>query len=409
MPISSIMLTSSLYTAYSGLMAASKGITTTSNNIANAATPNYTAQNLVFETMLPYGVQTLGPVENRNTGLYKLISKTTSSETFSQTLSDITSNMDALVNVSEGSTYKSIQDLRVALYDLGNATPATQESYKSAVYYAASALVDTFHNKDEQLVSQSDALKQNNVNLLNTANGLISDIAELNKEIPSTFDLSSKSQLIDTRQTKIEDLSKLMDISINYESNDQVTVYTNQNVLVNTDNKTLLNSYVGIVGGKIGANNTAITTVIPKQLAALDTMASDVSTVVNGTLKQNIFSGSGSSDVGFASAISLLVNAPSSITTNFNPGQLNTDLNGIENFASQNYADLGNFENSLLSSASSTATQLQGLNAYRQDTEGVSLENEAINLERFKTAYEANAKVVSVVNDMYQTTLDMLA
>ena len=67
------------------------------------------------------------------------------------------------------------------------------------------------------------------------------------------------------------------------------------------------------------------------------------------------------------------------------------------------------FQNSLTTSASSIATQLFGLNAYRQDTEGVSLENEAINLERFKTAYEANAKVISVVNDMYQTTLDMLA
>lgn len=57
------MLTSSLYTAYSGLMAASKGIATTSNNIANAYTPNYTAQQLDFETMLPYGVKTVGPLE----------------------------------------------------------------------------------------------------------------------------------------------------------------------------------------------------------------------------------------------------------------------------------------------------------------------------------------------------------
>lgn len=80
------MLTSSLYTAYSGLNAASKGIATTSNNIANAYTPNYTAQRLEFETMLPYGVQTIGPTEDRNIGLYKLISKTTSGETYSNTL-----------------------------------------------------------------------------------------------------------------------------------------------------------------------------------------------------------------------------------------------------------------------------------------------------------------------------------
>lgn len=403
------MLTSSLYTAYSGLNAASKGIATTSNNIANAYTPNYTAQRLEFETMLPYGVQTIGPTEDRNIGLYKLISKTTSGETYSNTLASIANNMDSILNISEGSTYKSIQDLRVALYDLGKATPATQDSYKSLVLQASNTLVDTFHAKDEQLVNQSDALKLNNTNLLSTANGLLSSIAELNKEIPNTLDASSKSQLIDTRQTKLEELSKLMDININYEKNDQVTVYTDKAVLVSTDKAVTMTDSSTITGGKIGANNTAIYTVIPKQLAALDSMAADVSTVVNGTLKQNIFSGPGQTDLGFASAISVQITDPKNITTNFNTDSLNTDLNGIETQASQNYAEFGMFQNSLTTSASSIATQLFGLNAYRQDTEGVSLENEAINLERFKTAYEANAKVISVVNDMYQTTLDMLA
>ena len=60
------MLTSSLYTAYSGLTAASKGISNTSNNISNVYTPNYTAQRLDMQTMQPYGVQTVGPITDSN-------------------------------------------------------------------------------------------------------------------------------------------------------------------------------------------------------------------------------------------------------------------------------------------------------------------------------------------------------
>lgn len=83
-------------------------------------------------------------------------------------------------------------------------------------------------------------------------------------------------------------------------------------------------------------------------------------------------------------------------------------LKDIQYQASNNYTQFGAFQSSLATASDSSSVQLLGLNSYRQDTEGVSLENEAINLQRFRTAYEANAKVITVVDDMFKTTLNML-
>lgn len=400
------MLTSALYTGLTGMTAASRGIEVTSNNVANALTPGYTAKSLVFSDLQSGGVKIQGPTDNRNLGLYSLIDQTTSQLQFSDALSGITDIMDPSVGVGDGSVYSKLQNLQDAFLKI-NDSSLNLSSVQSLLLTSSTELVNTLHRTYQTLSSQSQGIVTHTQALVSDANAVVSDIASTDKQISNTIDPSAKSQLLDNRQAKIDELSAILDISVSYNSNNMVSISTGNKLLLAEGNKNLLLNPAGITGGKIGANNLAINKIIPDQLAALDTEAADTATRVNNLLGQPLFSIPTGSNAGFASNISVLVTDASTINTKFNTSIMSSIIDDISEDVTVNYAVFGAFKNSLTSSKEATTTQLSGLSSYRQNIEGVSLENEAINLMRFKTAYEANVKMVSVVSDMMQTTFDM--
>jgi len=401
------MLSAALYTGLTGLTAAQRGVAVTSNNVANALTPGYTAQNLIFSDALPYGVKTQGPLDNRNLGLFKLITTTSSQVQFSEGLSGLTSIMEPSIAVGEGSVYSKLQNLQDAFARMSDQT-LNVASVQALLLSSANELTQTLHSSAQTLSSQVQSISTHTQALVGDVNTLVSDIASIGKQVNNTFDLSSQSQLIDNRQAKIEALSGLIDINVTFEGNNQVSISTGNKSLLSGTLQTLLIDPSGVTGGKIGANNTAINKVIPDQLKALDQEAADTASRVNAILGQPLFSAPVGGNAGFASTISVLISDPASINTKFDQSSMNNALSDISEDVTVNYAVFGAFQNSLLSTKENSTIQLSGLSSFRQDSEGVSLEREAINLARFQIAYEANVKLISIVDDMMKTTIDML-
>jgi len=51
---------------------------------------------------------------------------------------------------------------------------------------------------------------------------------------------------------------------------------------------------------------------------------------------------------------------------------------------------------------------LIGANERRSESSGVSLDQEAVRLVEYQKAYEATAKLVSILDQLSQTTIDMI-
>jgi len=69
--------------------------------------------------------------------------------------------------------------------------------------------------------------------------------------------------------------------------------------------------------------------------------------------------------------------------------------------------NIGNAASSAIAEQSASDLVLRQLNDQRSSISGVSLDQEAATLMRFQQAYAASAEVVSTINSMMQTVINM--
>ena len=69
--------------------------------------------------------------------------------------------------------------------------------------------------------------------------------------------------------------------------------------------------------------------------------------------------------------------------------------------------DVGNSTANANAEQSASALVLQQLNDQRSAVSGVSLDQEAANMLRYQQAYSASAQVISTINSMMQTVINM--
>jgi flagellar hook-associated protein 1 FlgK len=69
--------------------------------------------------------------------------------------------------------------------------------------------------------------------------------------------------------------------------------------------------------------------------------------------------------------------------------------------------NVGNAASNANAEQSASNLVLQQLNDQRSSVSGVSLDEEAANLMRYQQAYAASAQVVSTINSMLQTVINM--
>jgi flagellar hook-associated protein 1 FlgK len=185
----------------------------------------------------------------------------------------------------------------------------------------------------------------------------------------------------------------------------------------------------GDLAGTIQARDTGIDGV----LSQLDTLASGIATAVNkqqtkgndlnGDTGTAIFSTPSTSSSGYAASMSVVMTDTSKIAAASTTGATgdNTNALALADLQNQSIVDdqtpidyYSNFVSSLGNNISGTTTEntsqqlvLEQLQQQRSSVSGVSLDEEAVNLIQFQRAYQASAQVVSIVESLTNTAVQM--
>ncbi len=172
---------------------------------------------------------------------------------------------------------------------------------------------------------------------------------------------------------------------------------------------------------------------IPNIQSQLDTLAAGLANAVNGVQVAgfdlhgnqgtNLFSPSPASGIGAAASLSVALTDPALVAAS-SDGTAGSNGNAEALYALRNQPVIGGqsptdyysyivFNVGNAAAANANAQQsasdlvLQQLNDQRSSVSGVSLDQEAANMMRYQQAYAASAQVISAINSMMQTVINM--
>jgi flagellar hook-associated protein 1 FlgK len=461
-------LTSSLSIAVQSLNAASGALQATNNNIANANTPGYTRKVPILVETAPInegnfsagsGVDLKGYLSVRDELLQTQIQQETQSQsaansqlaslqqiqpTFTTSTQDIGTQMSAL--------FSSISSL---------STNPTSSTSRQAVLTAGQNLATAFNTASNTLTSQQTGLNTQVTQDVTQINQLTKQIAALNPQIAGLTGSGQDSGTLQDQQDQLVlSLSKLTSVAIT-QSDDGVTLTTgNGTPLVVGSQSFSLQTTTGsngtthvqdqngnditssLTGGDIGGTIQTRDTTIPGLLSQLDTLANQFGNAMNAVQAKGYDqNGNKGGDFftlpatpaatvppavdpypGAAANIKMAIKDPTSIAAS-SDGTAGDNLN-LANFSAlstksivsgqtpgEAYASLVYQVGSLTSNANaeSTATtaSLAQLNSQLSSVSGVSIDQESADLITYQQAYEAAARVVSTIQELFSVTMSM--
>jgi flagellar hook-associated protein 1 FlgK len=331
------------------------------------------------------------------------------------------------------------------------ATSPTSLTARQAVINQAQTLAATFNQIDGQLTTLGDALNTSVSNDVDAANKLLADIAHLNGQISyAEFNGGTANDLLDAREQDLENLSQLVNLQTSTGTGNAVNISIGGQTLISGNQvldtlqtydagggKLLVQTATGgapltLTGGSIQGTIDARDGALATTQASLNTLAATLITQVNaihsggysltGSTGANFFNGTGAGSITVNAA---LVENPNLIQTSGSAtaggdnavalqlAQLaNAKLSGLNNQTfsdaySQTVAGLGNAlqtANNQVSNQSIVTTMLQ---SQRSSISGVNIDEEMTNLMGFQRAYQASAQLVTTVDSMLQTVLNM--
>jgi flagellar hook-associated protein 1 len=465
-------LFSALNTAAGALSAFNKAIDVTQNNVANANTPGYAAQNPVMESVnLQSPNDILGGVTEETQNTRSAYADTAVQQQQSllgefQQLQTSLAPLQSALDVSSTSAIPSALNELFSSFSQWSSQPSNG-AYQTAVINAARDTAAAFQQVASQLTSASASTSQD----------LQSTVAEINQDATAIQGYNaqiaagnSNPGLSAQLENTLENLSNLVNIQTLPGVGGMVTVLIGgQTPLVigtNVDalqvgaaanaangpaNATILDSNgndvtsqvsSGSLGGLLSVRNGLIPSLIGggSQVGGLNTLAQSLADTVNNLLE----SGSTTATPPFQSGSALFTYtaAPASglaaslqVTAGFQPSQLAaTDpgppevsngialqlagldtnpagqINGLS--FSQYFASLassvGSAVNNANNNAAAQAQTVSQAKNLQQQVSGVSLDEEAIRLVQLQSSYQAASKVVTVIDEITQSLMGMI-
>ena len=452
-------LSTLLETARRALSSEQIGMAITSHNIANASTTGYSRQVVHFVTtpaiqepcgFLGTGVM-VGAIEReRDAFLDQQVRYSSSLVGDASTQSSILGQVESAFNEPSGSGlnsamtafFNSFQDL---------STHPEDSSSRNSVLQQGALLSESFHRLSQNLTQLRQSLKSDISSKVESINSLSSEISDLDVKIASARVTSgSPNDLLDQRDQKIEELSKLANVTSSPQADGSVIVSLggmviassaggvtlgtqeagNQIQVITTNDNIALNVSSGELGGVLKQYNVSI----PKYQDQLNQVASTLISSVNtlhragyglGTppsTGNDFFIGTDAATIDVNPALTANVSnvaASGSGTAGDNSvalaianvqGQLlmNTGSETIAQFYSGMASNIGIDINSVDSTVSSQNLILDQLENQRSAISGVSLDEEMTNLIQFQRGYDAAARLVTTTNEMFQTVIAMV-
>lgn len=448
-----------------------QGIELAGHNIANVDNPAFARQRIDVSTgptvVNPNGIQSSGVTTEqissiRNEILDTSIQQENSLTSYLEKKNEILDQAQAklgptflaqpggLAGEEVSGLLSHLDGLFGQFQELANAP--TSRTHRVALLEQAETLVQDFHRVDRALTEIQAQLDGELANTVEEANDLLSNIAELNHSIEQAENRSGApaNDLRDRRTAKLEALSQLTHFQTTQSENGITSLHLDgQTILQGAEIRgqfqraldpeghpqaalVIDDASQPVTQGKLGALADVRTQTLVPLSQRLDTLASTLTAEIN-----NIHSGgfdlngdTGESFFTGNSAATLAINA----TLRDNPDRIQASQDGdaaggneilrqMAALANQSQANLG--ERTLgehmtesiglfLNERADTTEQLESqtavqelLERQRNAVSGVSLDEEMTNLVKFQNAFEASARLVSVIDEMLETVVNL--
>jgi flagellar hook-associated protein 1 len=454
--------------AASSLSVQEEAMEVTGQNLANVNNPAYTRQQLEIQSATPLqtpigeegtGVEATGISQASDALLNSQIqaeNSVNSSLTAQATaLQDAETNLnEQITNTANGTASPS--GLTADIASLFNAfqsvsTDPTDLTERQSLIASAQELTGQFNEVSTQLGQVGTQINQSIQSGVTSANQDLAQIANLNQQIvQADADGGSANDLSDQREAAIEDLSNYVNITATTQTNGAVNIDIGGVTMVSGQNNTdSLATYTNgsgqllvqaqnagtpltLTSGSIEGNITTRDGALASLQTSVNTLASQLITQVNGIYSSgydlngntgaDFFTGTGASDIGVNSALasdpgafqaSATAGAAGDNTVALNLANLaNTSISGLNNETfSQNWAQtvgtLGNTISSVNDQLNNSSSVQQMLSSQRDSVSGVNIDEEMTNLMQYQKSYEASAELVSTLNEMLQTVVNM--
>ncbi len=443
-----------------GAMEADRGaVEITSNNISNVNTAGYSREqvnlsenppvqvgNLLFGT----GV-TLGQITSVRDSLLeqRLDQENTSANQLSSFLGAM-NQVQSLFNETAGSGLQSSLTAFFNSFTQLTVDP-TNPAYRQQVITSGQNLAAAFQQDTSNLQSLQSNTDLSVVQSVDQVNQLTSQIAALNVQVSQRVALGQDAgSFLDQRTQLVRQLSGLIGISETNAGDGSLTIATTSGAaLVDASQSFALSTQVNptstyhdvyangvditsnLAGGSLGGAIQARDQAIPGVLNQLDTLAYNLETSVNTQSKAGFdanenagvnFFTQPATAAGAATSIGVAIGDPNLVAAS-SDGTVGSSGNAqaLANLQSQpavngqtpyNYYSnlvfqIGNQVSQAQSEQTAVGLVQQQLTDQRGAVSGVSLDEEAVNLIRYQSAYEASANVVNVVNQLLTTTINM--
>ena len=450
-------LNASLATALSGLTAEQGALQATTNNVANANTPGYSREVPVFVASAPIIVDpltlgsgvTLQSIESvRDPILESRIQQETQTQGQWTALASALSQTQVNFTSGSGDIGSAISNFFNSINQLS--TSPADLSLRQGVVTAADNLATSFNVAANNLAEQRTSLNGSVEQSVEQINQLTQQIAKLNGQISNLQNVGEDAgTFLDQRTQLIDQLSSLVDVSVIPTDNTISLTTANGTALVAGQQSFQLSTQPDasgvqhifaqgnditdtMVSGQLGGLIQARDQEIPGIQAQLDTLAAGLANAVNqvqtggydlnGNPGTNLFNAPPASGTGAAASLSVAITDPSLIAAS-SDGTPGSNGNAEAMFAlstqgliqGQSPTDyysgvvfnVGNASANANAEQSASAQVLQQLNDQRSSVSGVSLDQEAANMMRYQQAYSASAQVITTINEMMQTVINM--
>jgi flagellar hook-associated protein 1 FlgK len=450
--------------ALQAMLAQQSALEVVANNVANANTPGYSREVAVMEesppilsgnTMVGTGV-TMSSVESVRDDILNLrIQQETSQQSSLNSYVGSMNQVQALFNETQGtglqtylsSFFNSFQSL---------ATNPTSSSLRQSVLTSGQDLAGAFSQTSQNLATIQQGLDQSVVQTVQQVNQLTAQVANLNQQIQDVSNSGDNpGSLEDQRDEDLTNLSNLIDTAVVYSNNGTVSVTTTNGAALVSGNQsdaltTQINSSTGmhdvfaqgtditssIAGGELQGYISARDDSIPTAQSSLDNLAAGLISAVNkqqnngydlnGASGVNFFTpftpSTPGSNAGAAATMAVALTNPDQVAASSDGTQGDngnaTALADLQNqpivsgqTAGDYYSNLidqvGNDVSNATSEQTAVGLVLQQLTNQQASISGVSLDEEATNLVMYQRAYEASARVISVVDELNEASIDM--
>jgi len=433
-----------------------RGMDVVQNNVANANTPGYAKQRLELvadgfdpEMGLSGGVSSPGLLDSRDAYADQNVRQQMSQQGASDKRVALLQQLQPLLQISDGAGIPGALNTMFQAFSALTVSPNDANSRQQALT-AAGGVATSFQQAASSLGGLVSSTDQDLESTVAKLNSIGSQLQTLNEQFQSDYRAQTDPGLSAQLENLLEQLSQISDANVVREADGSVSIYLGGQALFLVENQLhpltadtsgstarLLDSSgnditSALSGGSLAALIGFRNQTLPGVQSSLDTLAQSVADSVNTTLAGGVDENGQTPqtslftyDATTSPAQTLAVNPltpdqlalalPSAPGGNGNALALAkldqaTAVNGLTfqdyygNTAAQVGSDLSAEQNNL-TTQNDMVNQAQ---SWRDSISKVDLNEEAANLMQYQTAYQAAAEMVTTLNTMMQSVLNML-